>query len=166
MWQDIVDEETVMPNALRSRAASAARLALSSLVGTALAPAPGIAAHRSPVALRAPSAMSLAADAGNPYGNVDRRNDAGNDTGDSEVERLNEGQLDQNYRGPYSYRLVPPGYAPRPGYAPPAGYAPQPGYYAQPPTYAPQSGYAVMPGRPQPLPGSPPPPPGYRGSGY
>ena len=37
----------------------------------------------------------------NPYGNVDRRNDAGNDTGDSEVERLNSQQLGQNYRGPY-----------------------------------------------------------------
>ena len=33
----------------------------------------------------------------NPYGNVDHRNDAGNDTGDSQVDSLNAAQLDQNY---------------------------------------------------------------------
>jgi hypothetical protein len=40
-----------------------------------------------------------AANASNPYGNVDKRNDKGNDTGDSQVEMLNSQQLNQNYRG-------------------------------------------------------------------
>jgi hypothetical protein len=34
--------------------------------------------------------------AGAPYTNVDHRN-RGNDTGDSQIEKLNQGQLDQNY---------------------------------------------------------------------
>ncbi len=33
----------------------------------------------------------------NPYGNVNHANDAGNDTGDSQVDSLNAAQLDQNY---------------------------------------------------------------------
>lgn len=49
-------------------------------VGLALAPHPALAAH-----------------AGAPYTNVDRRNDLGNDTGDSQVDGLNQRQLDQNY---------------------------------------------------------------------
>ena len=40
---------------------------------------------------------ALAAHAGAPYTNVDHRNDRGNDTGDSQIEGLNQGQLDQNY---------------------------------------------------------------------
>jgi hypothetical protein len=71
-------------------------LALAVATGLALAPAPGHAAN-----------------ADNPYGNVDRRNDAGNDTGDSKVDQLNAGQLNQNYRGPLTYpngvTVVPPG---------------------------------------------------------
>lgn len=128
-----------MTQALLSRG-----LALACLTGVALAPAPHAAAQ----------SLQLAANARNPYGNIDRRNDAGNDTGDAQVDRLNEGQLDQNYRGPYSARPVPPGYAgpPPPGYAAP-GYPPPPGY-APPSGYAPQPGYAA--------PGYPPPPPGYR----
>ena len=47
----------------------------------------------------APS-MAHAANANNPYGNVDHSNDMGNDTGDSQVEGLNAQQLDENYRGP------------------------------------------------------------------
>ena len=35
----------------------------------------------------------LAANARHPYQNVDRRNDAGNPTGDDQVERLNQQQL-------------------------------------------------------------------------
>jgi hypothetical protein len=42
-----------------------------------------------------------AANADNPYGNVDHSNDAGNDTGDSRVEGLNSRQLDGNYKGTY-----------------------------------------------------------------
>ena len=40
---------------------------------------------------------ALAAHAGAPYTNVDHRNDRGNDTGDLQIEGLNQGQLDQNY---------------------------------------------------------------------
>ena len=47
------------------------------------------------------SGGAQAANARNPYGNVDRRDDRGNDTGDSQVERLNNMQLNQNYQGPY-----------------------------------------------------------------
>jgi hypothetical protein len=43
----------------------------------------------------APSAH--AANARHPYSNVNHANDAGNDTGDSQVDQLNSAQLDQNY---------------------------------------------------------------------
>jgi hypothetical protein len=83
--------------------------ALALAIGPALAPAP---AH--------------AANADNPYGNVDRHNDAGNDTGDSKVDQLNAGQLNQNYRGPLTYpngvTVVPPG-QPVPANPPPAAPA-------------------------------------------
>ncbi len=87
-------------------------------------------------ALLAGAASAQAANARNPYGNVDRRTDAGNDTGDSQVDRLNDMQLDRNYRGP-TYPVGPgagPGYPP-PGYAPPPGYMPPPppGYRPMPP---------------------------------
>jgi hypothetical protein len=66
-----------------------------------------------------------AANADNPYGNVDHRNDAGNDTGDSKVDQLNAGQLNENYRGPLTYpngvTVVPPGQP-----VPPAPAAPGP----------------------------------------
>ena len=44
-------------------------------------------------AVATPSAQ--AANARNPYGNVDKRNDKGNNTGDAQVERLNAMQLDR-----------------------------------------------------------------------
>ncbi len=53
-------------------------LALGS--GFAFAPRPALAAH-----------------AGAPYTNVDPTNDRGNNTGDSQIEGLNQRQLDQNY---------------------------------------------------------------------
>jgi hypothetical protein len=77
----------------------------------------------------AASPMSFAANANNPYGNVDHRNDAGNDTGDSRVDALNQAQL--NSGGTVHYRAAPgyPRYTP---YAPP-GYAyPPPGAYPPP----------------------------------
>ena len=43
--------------------------------------------------------VAHAAHAGAPYKNVDKRNDAGNDTGDSRVDDLNARQLNQNYQG-------------------------------------------------------------------
>ncbi len=54
----------------------------------------------------APDAIVLAANADNPYGNVDKRNDKGNDTGDGKVDTLNSGQLNRNYTGPYTDRNV------------------------------------------------------------
>jgi hypothetical protein len=70
----------------------------------------------------------------NPYSNIDLGNDLGNDTGDWMVERLNETQLNRNYRGPYyfpnalRYPELPPGpyqyqLPPQP-YAPPRSYPP------------------------------------------
>ncbi len=53
-------------------------------------------------ALAAALALALApvpapaANADNPQGNIDRSNDAGDDTGDSKVDELNKGQLDEN----------------------------------------------------------------------
>jgi hypothetical protein len=74
-----------------------------------------------PAVALAPSA-SFAAHAGAPYSNVDHSNDMGNNTGDSQVEGLNGGQLNENYRGPVQLRApsataqtapTPPAYAPR-----------------------------------------------------
>ncbi len=57
----------------------------------------------------APSAAIVdVAHAGAPHKNVNHRNDAGNDTGDSEVDRLNSMQLDENYKGPYYTPGSPP----------------------------------------------------------
>jgi hypothetical protein len=85
-------------------AASVATLGL----GTALAPS-----------------YAHAANANNPYGNVDHSNDMGNDTGDSQVEGLNAQQLDENYRGPVQVR--PPAGAPMVVPAqPPPGMPPPP----------------------------------------
>jgi hypothetical protein len=78
-----------------------------------------------------------AADAGNPYGNIDHSNDAGNDTGDSRVDVLNANQLNRNYQGlvtprapagpgmtaPAQPETVPP---PPPGMAPPPDMQPPP----------------------------------------
>ncbi|HEY1411118.1 MAG TPA: hypothetical protein VGF36_03215 [Rhodopila sp.] len=50
-------------------------------------------------ALAAGTPAARAADANNPYGNVDHSNDAGNDTGDSRVDALNRNQLDKTYQG-------------------------------------------------------------------
>jgi hypothetical protein len=58
------------------------------LFGALLSIASGLAFTPRPV---------LAAHAGAPYTNVDPSNDRGNNTGDSQVEGLNERQLDQNY---------------------------------------------------------------------
>jgi hypothetical protein len=73
-------------------------LAIGSVL--ALAPRPAFAAH-----------------AGAPYTNVDPRNDRGNDTGDSQIEGLNQRQLDQNYWPDAQQRQVgvpnPPYYAPQ-----------------------------------------------------
>lgn len=50
------------------------------------------------------AAPAIAANADHPYSNVDKRNDAGNDTGDNRVEGLNSGQLNENYKGPVQLR--------------------------------------------------------------
>ncbi len=62
---------------------------------------------------------AFAAHAGAPYSNVDHSNDSRNNTGDSQVDGLNAGQLNQNYSGPVELRApsasapTPPAYAPR-----------------------------------------------------
>ncbi len=113
----------------------------------------------------------LAANTNNPYSNANSTNDAGNDTGDSQVEALNQAQIDD---GPQpirparaSPRFAPPAYA----YAPPETYAPSNEYYpsrpyepartyAPPPSYEPDEAYAA-PGYP-----SYPPRPTYPPAGY
>ncbi len=70
--------------------------------------------------------VAQAANADNPYGNVDKRNDKGNDTGDSQVDKLNSGQLNQNYTGPTTDRNAGQG-APTPAVSPaPASGQPAP----------------------------------------
>lgn len=59
----------------------------------------------------APAAM--AANAKTPYKNIDRSNDAGNNTGDTDIDKLNSAQLDQNYKGPY-YPVQPGAAVPPP----------------------------------------------------
>lgn len=97
-------------------------LALALLAGAA----PAWASSR-PVG-HAPSAIIDVANARNPYGNIDRKDDAGNDTGDSQVDRLNTMQLDQNYRGGAMdpARQAPPAPPPSPYPAPMAPM--RPGY--------------------------------------
>ena len=79
----------------------------------------------------------LGANARRPYSNVDRRNDAGNDTGDSRVEELNRMQLERS-RGP-APMLPAPGYGYYP--PPPAYYPPPPTYYQPPYPYYPPAPY-------------------------
>ena len=57
-----------------------------------------LAALAGSAALASPGAW--AANADQPNTNVDRRNDAGNDTGNSRVDQLNAGQLNSNQGGP------------------------------------------------------------------
>ena len=97
----------------------------------------------------------LAANARNPYGNIDPVNDAGNDTGDLQVEALNQAQIDGGPVPVIRHAQAYPGYIPRDAepqqdMAAPDAYAPQDGYPAR--TYAPP-GYASYP------------PPGYAPSG-
>ena len=52
---------------------------------------------------------AYAAHAGAPYANVDKRNDAGNDTGDSQVDQLNAAQLGQGVAPAPSQPITPNG---------------------------------------------------------
>ncbi len=68
-----------------------------------------------------------AANAAHPYSNIDRRVDAGNNTGDSQVDQLNQQQLATN--GSPGREMPPAGsYAQPQAYYPGQGYAPE-GYY-------------------------------------
>jgi hypothetical protein len=80
---------------------------------------PAVAFALAPALACAPS-PAYAAHAGAPYTNVDHSNDMGNDTGDSKVEGLNAGQLNENYNGPLQLRT--PSTDPGPGV--PTGPAP------------------------------------------
>ncbi len=140
------------------------------------------------VALMLASPCCLAANAANPYSNVNPRNDAGNDTGDSQVEALNQSQIDGGPQRPM--RRPPAHYRPHlaqsePQYdTPPEGYpggAPAyqyergalgeahgpPPRYEQEDAYAPRfapPGYAPPPYAAAPYPPAgyyPPPPPRY-----
>lgn len=95
------------------------------------------------------------ADAAHPYSNVDHRNDAGNDTGDAEVDRLNAQQLDENYyRGAPPASAASPAAAAAPGYPPGIAAGPPPGYAPPPQAYPPPRsgppGYAPAPAYPPP----------------
>jgi hypothetical protein len=86
------------------------------------------------------------ADAAHPYTNVNHANDAGNDTGDSKVEALNQAQLSGNPPSPGYAPMQPQGAAPAPQRAPQPGQvaaaAPYPYTYAVPyPYYAPRVYY-------------------------
>lgn len=92
------------------------------MLGCALLPATGPARAAPDLHPGAAPAMSAGispiANWRHPYSNIDPRWDAGNDTGDSMVDRLNQQQLNRIERG---------GYYPRPRrYRPPPGYAPYP----------------------------------------
>ena len=106
-------------------------------------------------------AAAMAADAAHPYANVNRRVDAGNSTGDAQVDGLNQAQLSApgsrangvgspaaspSQANPYYPYAPPPGAAaqPRPavtGYAVPAypvrPYYASPVYVAAPPVFYP-----------------------------
>ncbi len=57
---------------------------------------------------------AYAAHAGAPYQNVDKRNDAGNDTGDSQTDQLNAAQLNQGATPAPAQPITPTG-APKGG---------------------------------------------------
>jgi hypothetical protein len=77
-----------------------------------------------------------AANADNPYGNVDHSNDAGNTTGDSRVDGLNANQLNHNYQGPLELR-PPSGTSTAMPAQPGVVVVPQPGVVVVPPPPAP-----------------------------
>ncbi len=52
---------------------------------------------------------AYAAHAGAPYANVNKTNDAGNDTGDSQVDQLNAAQLNQGAPPAPAQRITPNG---------------------------------------------------------
>lgn len=104
-------------HALLARAAAALALA----GGLALPPALGSPATglRTDVAAP-PSAVTRIANYRHPYSNIDRRNDAGNPTGDEMVEQLNQQQLNQLHGG----GGAPPYPPPRGFHRPPRSNAP------------------------------------------
>ena len=91
------------------------------------------------VILGAP-AVALAANADHPYQNIDHSNDAGNNTGDARVDRLNQAQLNSDgipapsYPGYRYAQPQPQAYYP-PAYYPPAYYRAAPGYVRMPQPY-------------------------------
>jgi len=58
------------------------------------------------------AAPALAANADTPQANVDKRNDAGNSTGNDKVDALNRGQLDANQKSPATAASTPTAPAP------------------------------------------------------
>ncbi len=71
-------------------------------------------------------APAMAANADQPYKNVDKRNDSGNDTGDSRVDGLNRAQLDENQKGGLGQPSATAPAVPASGPARPDGATPAP----------------------------------------
>ena len=88
--------------------------------------------------LAAAPVTAFAANANHPYTNVDHRNDAGNNTGDGQVDQLNQSQLNGTGLTPAPFRLPP---APQANAAP---RAPQAYANAAPPSVG-AGGYPVAP---------------------
>jgi hypothetical protein len=85
--------------------AAAARFTSAFVIGRVRMKKVLLAASLVAFGLGGPMASAVyAANADNPYGNVDHSNDKGNDTGDSRVDGLNSNQLNGNYRGPLELR--------------------------------------------------------------
>ncbi len=60
-----------------------------------------LAVFAAALAVALPAARpAFAANADQPYQNVNKANDAGNDTGNAQVDKLNSGQLDENQKAP------------------------------------------------------------------
>ncbi len=108
----------------------------------------------------------MAADAAHPYSNIDPRVDAGNSTGDDQVDVLNQAELDvlatsarhfstplpiatapivPNYAPPPPYYPPPPVYPPQQYVPPPLYYPPPPWGYGAPPPYYPPPPYGPTP---------------------
>ncbi len=134
------------------------------------------------IALTLAAPACLAANANNPYGNINPANDAGNNTGDLQVEALNQAQIDDGPRAAtrraqdYSrYAQLPYGYGrqgppepdadePPEAYYPGQAYAPAQAYPA-PPSYQQAEAYPP-PGYAPYAPASPYPPAAYGRPAY
>lgn len=68
--------------------------------------------HAAGLTMRTDPAIHRVADAADPYRGVNRHDDAGNDTGDSRIDSLNNAQLDENQPGTNPHPVPPTAGAP------------------------------------------------------